>query len=664
LAPAPAHDGPTPATADEPAARAGAPAQVAAGAAISSTGNPDATAVAEPDPSAEALETDDGSVPTMGEAEAAADTASTSFAAEPTVPPAPTQPPVSASAGQQLGDGVRWLTTLQPDAQRPYAFAEVVDIDPRVLQIKVVPGTVEPRPTTGLVGSGVIAESDWPALVAAFNGGFAAMHGHFGLMVDRKVYLPARDGVATLAMYEDGSLRMGTWGKDLRQTPDMVAYRQNCPPLIENGIITAETGKLTLWGLSVSNEVYLYRSGLGLTADGRLVYVAGKPLSAYTLARALQQAGAQYAMQLDVDEFHVAFMTYQVQPAAGGGLPAVTADKLRADMRGFDNSFLKPFVLDFFYLVRRPSPLAEAVRATEPGAAAGAADTAAPASAGPGGLPGRIAFASDRAGTWNLNAIALDGAPAGTSVPVRQLTSGAGDDLYPGWAPDGRQVALASRRAGNSDIYILELGGDTGLEPGKIRQVTDLPSEEWAPAWSPDGARLAYQSDRNGQADIYVSAPDGSGEQRLTPQESNNEAPHWSPDGRSIIFDSDLDIAEAVHASISVYVMKADGSQPRRIVQYAESPAWSPDGNAIAYTVQWGGFWQVVAQNLDGTDLRWITPGGYNARYPTWSPDGRWLAFAADAGGRWDIYVAPAAGGQATRLTNGPGNSSYPAWGP
>nr|HPL30800.1 hypothetical protein [Anaerolineae bacterium] len=153
----------------------------------------------------------------------------------PTVAPTP--------QGTELADGIVWRGSVEPDPARPFAKVEVVEIDPSLLQIKMVPGTIEPHPSTGLVGSGVIPKGDWGALVAAFNGGFAAMHGQFGMMVDRKVYLPARDGIATLAVYEDGSLRIGTWGRDLTLTPDMVSYRQNCPPLIENGTVTAETGK-------------------------------------------------------------------------------------------------------------------------------------------------------------------------------------------------------------------------------------------------------------------------------------------------------------------------------------------------------------------------------------------------------------------------------------
>ena len=559
----------------------------------------------------------------------------------------PTPSPTPAPAGRRLADGVTWLGNVQPDPQRPFAVVDLIEIDPRLLQIKMMPGTAEPRPTTGLVGAGVIPVEDWPALVASFNGGFAAMHGHYGMMVDRKVYLPARDGVATLAVYEDGSIRMGTWGKDLRQTPDMVSYRQNCPPLIENGQITAETGKLTLWGLSVSNQVYLFRSGLGITAEGKLIYMAGRSLSAYTLARALQMAGAIYAMQLDVDEWHVVFITYDVQPAKDGGKPKVTGHKLHEDMRGYDNYFLQPYQLDFFYLLRRPQPLQQAVR-TAPTAQAGAAGATPP----PADLPGRIAFASLRDGNWEIYVM-----PANQPAAARRLTNHPADDLYPAWSPDGSRLAFSSRRDGNAEIYALELAG------GKLTRVTSQPSEEWRPAWSPDGGQLAYQSDRNGQSDIYISGVDGAGERRLTVVQGNNEAPDWSPDGRLILFDSDLDVAEAVHASINLYTIGVDGQGARRLVAGGESPRWSPDGKRIAFTALRGGRWQVLLANADGSGVVQLTQGAYDARYPAWSPDGRWIAFAGNAEGHWELYIVPAAGGAPTRLTFGATDSSYPAWG-
>lgn len=553
------------------------------------------------------------------------------------------QPPLN----QPLVEGIVRKALLKPDPQRPYAEVEVLEIDPGQLQLKMVPGTWEPRPTTGLVGAGVIPLEDWSSLVASFNGGFAAMHGYFGMMVDRKVYLPARDGVATIAVYEDGSLRMGTWGKDLHQTSDMVSYRQNCLPLVQNGVITAEVGKLALWGLSVSNEVYLYRSGLGVTADGRLIYVVGRSLSAYTLARALQMAGAQYAMQLDVDEYHVVFITYDVKSTQDGKAPLVTGRKLRQDMHGFDSFFLKPFQLDFFYLLRRPERLTRPVRLGTPIQAATAV--------APHGLelPGHIAFASHRDGNWELYTMRASDPGA-----VRRLTQHPADDLYPAWSPDGKQLAYSTRQDGNAEICVLDVG------TGTVRRVTQQPSEEWAPTWSPAGDLLAYQSDRNGQSDIYACALDGSAERRLTPMEGNHEAPHWSPDGRAVVFDSDLDVGEAVHASINLYVMGADGSSPHRLLAGGESPAWSPDGRTIAFTSQRTGRWQVLLCNSDGTGLRVLTNVPYDARYPTWSPDSRWIAYAGNAQGHWELYAISVQGGQPIRLTYGTSDSSHPAWGP
>ncbi|MDI7274983.1 MAG: DPP IV N-terminal domain-containing protein, partial [Anaerolineae bacterium] len=571
---------------------------------------------------------------------------------EPTLEPTPgataTPTLTPTPEGTVLADGIVWRGSVKPDPQRPYADVEIIDIDPSLLQVKMICGTIEPKPSTGLVGTGVIPREDWPSLVAGFNGGFAAMHGQYGMMVDRKVYLPARDGVATLAVYEDGSIRMGTWGRDLVQTPDMVSYRQNCPPLIENGQITAETGKLTLWGLSISNQVYLYRSGLGLTRDGRLVYVAGKPLSAYTLARALQMAGAVYAMQLDVDEWHVCFITYDVQQGEGEAGPVVTGHKLRSDMHGFDGYFLRPFQLDFFYLTRRPEPLAQAVRMVATPQAPSAVPTLVAKD-----LPGRIAFASDRDGNWELYTVR-----PGQPESLARITEHPADDLYPAWSRDGKALAFASRRDGNSEVYVMDMA------TGDVRRVTHHEAEEWAPCWSPDGQTLAYQSDRNGQSDIYVCALDGSGETRLTPMEGNHEAPDWSPDGRRFVFDSDLDVSQPVHASINLYFMGADGSNPHRFLSGAESPRWSPDGRRVAFTTRRTGHWQVFLVNADGSGLRQLTRGAYDARYPSWSPDGRWIAYAGNEDGHWELYVIAAEGGEPQRLTAGTSDSTYPAWGP
>jgi Tol biopolymer transport system component len=146
--------------------------------------------------------------------------------------------------------------------------------------------------------------------------------------------------------------------------------------------------------------------------------------------------------------------------------------------------------------------------------------------------------------------------------------------------------------------------------------------------------------------------------------EGNHEAPDWSPDGQRFVFDSDLDVAELVHASINLYFMEADGSNHRRFLSGAESPRWSPDGKTIAFNSRRTGYWQVFLVNADGSGLRQLTRGRYDARYPAWSPDGQWIAFAGNEEGHWELYAIPVQGGEPMRLTAGSGDSTYPSWGP
>ena len=172
-------------------------------------------------------------------------------------------------------------------------------------------------------------------LVAAFNGGWAAMHGHYGMMIDRQVYLPARNGVATLAWYADGSLRLGVWGRDIQPSPDIVSYRQNCLPLIENGVISPELGKLSLWGLSISRRGRDLPVGTGPDPRRQADLRGGqRALGADRWRGCCSDAGAYNAMLLDIDDFHVAFITYR-QVAGKDGKSQVGGDEAPAGYAGF-----------------------------------------------------------------------------------------------------------------------------------------------------------------------------------------------------------------------------------------------------------------------------------------------------------------------------------------
>ncbi len=237
-----------------------------------------------------------------------------------------------------------WHTFFRPDPERPYARVELAWIDLGQTELNLVQGTVEPRPIDGIKGTGMIplAVQKSGKLIAAWNGGFLTLHGAYGMMVNRRIIAPARDGFGVLAQYSDGSVRFGVWGRDIKMTPDLVSFRQNGPILIDQGVLNEDA---TLnWGRAVSGETRIWRSGIGLTANGDLIYGLGDSLSAQTLGEAMRQAGAVEAIELDVNAWHAFFFTYELLPT---GLVSAT---LTPTIPGPSQLYLTPYGRDFMYL--------------------------------------------------------------------------------------------------------------------------------------------------------------------------------------------------------------------------------------------------------------------------------------------------------------------------
>jgi hypothetical protein len=238
---------------------------------------------------------------------------------------------------------------VEPDPARPYAQTALVRIDLRYAQLHLVAGTVEPASSLHVARPGRIPAADYPRLLAAFTGGFKAVNGAFGMAAGGATLLPPQNGLATLALYRDGGVRLGVWGADIRPGPDMIAFRQNCPLLVDHSQATplADTENLKLWGRTVHNRVATWRSGLGLSADGRsLIYAAGDSLTVPTLAQALIMGGADRGMQLDINSYWTRFVTYTTSP--DGHTPI--AQKLIDTMVGDTRQFVAPDTRDFFYL--------------------------------------------------------------------------------------------------------------------------------------------------------------------------------------------------------------------------------------------------------------------------------------------------------------------------
>jgi hypothetical protein len=244
-------------------------------------------------------------------------------------------------------------TFIRPDPDRPYAIVTLLQFDMRNLALHMIAGTSQPGGPLGAYGPGKIPASDLQqnALVAAFNGGFKYADGQYGMYVNGRTYVPPQNGAATIAITKEGQVFIGAWGKDPRLhsgNTDLAAWRQNASLLIDNGVVSSLANDGAAWGGTILNQAYTWRSGIGITPYGSLIYAAGNYLSALTLGKALQAAGAMTAMQTDINPFWVRAFLYNRNPNVG-----LQITRLNTGMQGTGLEYLYSTQRDFFYLTRR-----------------------------------------------------------------------------------------------------------------------------------------------------------------------------------------------------------------------------------------------------------------------------------------------------------------------
>ena len=72
----------------------------------------------------------------------------------------------------------------------------------------------------------------------------------------------------------------------------IAGVRQNLKLLVDHGQVSASANAdvMTNWGATLGGGYYVWRSGIGITKDGRIVYVYGSALNAQDLGLLLQRA--------------------------------------------------------------------------------------------------------------------------------------------------------------------------------------------------------------------------------------------------------------------------------------------------------------------------------------------------------------------------------------
>lgn len=258
---------------------------------------------------------------------------------------------VTARTGKS---GAMYRTIVHPDSERVYAELFVFALDLSKVSVHAVAGSVEPKSAEPVDAArpGVIPDADRGELLAAFNGGFKAEHGQFGMMVDGTELLAPKPQSCTFAATNDGGLRIAPWtalGENTafswwRQTPGCMVQGGELHP----GLRAADSRN---WGATLEGKTVIRRSAVGLSADGRTLFVGiSNSTTARALALGMQHVGARDVAQLDVNFSFPRFLLYR--EGEGGALSAVGA--VRGLLYQPDEYLGHASTRDFFYVTAKP----------------------------------------------------------------------------------------------------------------------------------------------------------------------------------------------------------------------------------------------------------------------------------------------------------------------
>ena len=255
---------------------------------------------------------------------------------------------VSARAGES---GAIYRTIVHPDSERVYAELFVFALDLSKVSVHAVAGSIEPKstePMPEVSRPGVIPALDRGQLVAAFNGGFKAEHGQFGMMVDGSELLAPKPQSCTFAATTDGGLRIAPWAS-LAATDGLRWWRQTPGCMLQDGVLhpglRAQDSRN--WGATLDGKTVIRRSAVGLSADAHTLFVGiSNATTARALALGMQHVGARDVAQLDVNFSFPRFLLYK--DGEGSALSAVGA--VRGLLYQPDEYLGHASTRDFFYV--------------------------------------------------------------------------------------------------------------------------------------------------------------------------------------------------------------------------------------------------------------------------------------------------------------------------
>jgi Tol biopolymer transport system component len=249
-------------------------------------------------------------------------------------------------------------------------------------------------------------------------------------------------------------------------------------------------------------------------------------------------------------------------------------------------------------------------------------------------------FGGDKPGPRDIYLLAIDGSRE------TKLVEGPGDDLFPAWSPDGKEIVYASDGAGTMDAWAVRTAdGRAVSQPRLVKR--DL--KQFLPMGVTSAGGLYYGL-RVGTTDVAVLTSDGRTSVLPTRTPGRNLAPAWSRDGKRIAYLSRRGAENFAVESRVIVVHDVESAKERDLIAklaHVESLHWSPNGEWLLAAGSDGkgrsGLFRVRVK--DGMVLPEVVEESANYRGVPgdWRPDG---TVATSAGAR---AVAVSTGGRVAR---------------
>jgi hypothetical protein len=115
-----------------------------------------------------------------------------------------------------------YTTSVQPSASQPGVTAYAAWIRTSSTDLALYPGYEGPGATSLPRGPEMVPSIADPRLLAAFNSGFYESDGAAGFYVNKTLYFPMIDGLATVVRYADGTVDVVKWKGGPRPDPTVL----------------------------------------------------------------------------------------------------------------------------------------------------------------------------------------------------------------------------------------------------------------------------------------------------------------------------------------------------------------------------------------------------------------------------------------------------------